>query len=99
MSWNVKSKTLAYCAIALLRGKKATAASHQYWQRRKCASPWPQLCLSLEVRQHCFAKKSGLSDAVIAPDFQHDVRASSLSVVFNSLDALLRCPCDWEHFT
>src|SRR5580693_2883260 len=42
------------------------------------------------MRQHGLAKQLGLAGTVIAPDFQHDVRATRVAIFLDASDALFR---------
>src|SRR6266851_8591244 len=47
------------------------------------------LTLFFEMRKNSLAEKFGLTRAVVAPDFEHDVRATGGTILFDALDALV----------
>src|SRR5260370_3004392 len=47
------------------------------------------LTLFFEMRKNSLAEKFGLTRAVVAPDFEHDVRATGGAILFDLLDALV----------
>src|SRR5580692_1099213 len=50
------------------------------------------------MRQYRVAKQLGLAGAVIAPDFQHDVRATRVAVFLDASDAFFRRPGNRTNF-
>src|SRR5260370_41870326 len=47
------------------------------------------LTLFFEMRKNSIAEKFGLTRAVVAPDFEHDVRATGGTILFDPLDAFV----------
>src|ERR1700682_4695419 len=55
--------------------------------------------LTPEIWQYRFPEQPGLPGTIVSPDFQHDVSAAGIAVLFNSMDTFFRRPGNGTHLT